>query len=360
MGLWDTAAETLAAARSRRAVAGRLAELDLTPHQTLREEIEEWAAEHGARPALATADGTERLGYDDLAGRVARWARWAILHGIGRGEPVALVMANRPERLAAWFGLAAAGAVALLLDPATDGRDLAAAITAAAPKHVVVDGALLPRFEAAAPHLGVAAMVWVHGPHTMAYPRLDEALAELSSERLRPVDRRPVAATDDALWLPTTTGEIRRLDHRRVIRSMHAAAAAAGARRDDRLWLPDLTLADPAAALAAGVTLTVGGLAVLEARAPSDAPAAITTPGPATLVAWDAASDADDRIHDEARPDATAPARPRLGLAIGLDTAAAAAGADRRRLPRHLRWCDGDLLAASGVRLHGDAAVGGA
>ncbi|WP_333823704.1 AMP-binding protein [Pinisolibacter sp.] len=288
MGLWDTAADKLALTRDRRAVARRLAELDVAPTQTLRDEIEEWAAEHRDRLALVSADGVERLSYEDLVGRAARWARWCILHGVARGEPVALLMANRPERVAAWLGVAASGAVAALLDPTVDGETLAAAIAIVAPRHVVVDGTLLPLFETAAPHLTSAAAVWVHGPHTMAYPRLDEALAELSPERLRPADRRPIAATDTALWIAGATGGATRLDHRRVIRRLHAAAAALGLTRDDRLHLPDLGLADPAAALAACLAPTAGGVTVLtatsdEALGPDATTTARIEPGDPTI-----------------------------------------------------------------------------
>ena len=318
MGLWDTAADKIALARDRRAVARRLAELDVVPTQTLRDEIEEWAAAHRNRLALVSADGAERLGYEDLTGHAARWARWCILHGVARGEPVALLMANRPERVAAWLGVATCGAVAALLDPTRDGEALAAAIAVVAPRHLVVDGPLLPLFETAAPHLRAAAAVWVHGPHTMAYPRLDEALAELSTERLRPADRRPIAASDDALWIAGATGTPTRLDHRRVIRRLHAAAAALGLSRDDRLHLPDLGLTDPTVALAAGLAATAGGVGILA-----------TTPDTA------------------AGPDAT--------LAARVDPRDSTIHIDRLRSSRRLLWRDDELRTASGDLLWRDA-----
>jgi acyl-CoA synthetase (AMP-forming)/AMP-acid ligase II len=317
MGLWDTAADKIALVRDRRAVTRRLAELDVAPTQTLRDEIEEWAAEHRDRLALVSADGTERLSYEDLVGHAARWARWCILHGVTRGEPVALLMANRPVRVAAWLGVAASGAVAALLDETRDGPALAAAITTVAPRHVVVDGPLLPLFETAAPHLMIAAAVWVHGPHSMAYPRLDEALAELSPERLRPADRRPIAASDEALWIVDTTGGSARLDHRRVIRRLHAAAAALGLSRDDRLHLPNLGLADPAAALAACLAATAGGVGVL-AAAPDTA----------------------------AGPDAT--------LTTRIEPGDPTIRIDRLRPPRGLLWCGDELRTASGGLLRRD------
>ena len=321
MALWTTIAEKAAAVRTRRAIARRLADLDVTPNQTLRGEIEEWAAEHGDRLALVGAAGTERLSYDDLARRAARWARWTILHGIDRGEPVGLVMADRPERVAAWTGIAAAGAVAALLDPRRDGPALAAAIAAVAPRHLAVDAALLPRFESAAPHLTAMAAVWIHGPHAMAYPRLDEALDELSPERLRPADRRPISARDDALWLPSATGDPVRLSHRRVIRRLHAAAAACATGPGDRLLLAEAAAVD---ALAPGLTLTTGGVTVFGTASPST----------------DAAT--------------TGSAPPRADLVARIDPAAAALRVERPAPSRLVLWRDGDLLTASGHLLWHD------
>lgn len=340
MSLLSTATETIAAARLRRAVARRLATLDGGPETTLRAEIEEWAAEHRDRPAFLAADGSQRLTYVDFAGRVSRWARWTILHGVDRGEPIAVLMENRPERIAAWAGIAVASAVAALLDPALDGPALAAAVASVGARHLVVDAALLPRFETAAPHLTTMAAVWVHGPHPMAYPRLDEALADLSPERLRPADRRPIAASDDALWLAAPGAPPRRFGHRDLVRRMHALAAACGATRDDRLFLPELATDDPAAAVLPGAIATVGGVCLLR---PPTAPTAIADDVAAarpTLVTCD-----DRTAGPLLSALAAAAASPRLVLAVGgcQDIGAARA--------RHLVLSGDTLATGGGTRL---------
>lgn len=336
--------ERIAAAATRRRIVRRLADLDLTPNQTLRDEIEEWAAEHGDRPTLLSDDRAERLSPTGLAGRAHRWARWTILHGVGRGERVALILANRPERLAAWIGVAETGAVAALLDAALPPEALAAAIAATGAAHVVVDAPLLPRFEAAAPHLTALAAVWVFGPHPMAYLRIDEALDDLSSERLRPADRRPVAADDDALWLVGPDGAVRRCGHRAALRRLHAAAAACRLRPDDRLFVPDIGLADTAAPLVAAMAFAAGAGAILAA---ADAPVTAGT----TLL-----------VRDGRRPPETDTAPPavaaklRLALAIGGD--AAAPGRDEATAPpKRLVWRDGTLATAGGLPLWRDTDV---
>ena len=338
MSLAATLADRLSTAALRRAVARRLAEIEATPSHTLRDEIEEWVAAHGPRPALVAADGSEKTSFADLAGRAHRWARWTILHGVGRGDRLALLMANRPERLSAWLGAASTGAVAAVLDPSLDGADLAAAIARTGAAHLVVDAGLLARFERAAPHLATLVAVWVHGAHPMAYMRIDEALDELSGDRLRPADRRPVAPGDDALWLLGRAAEPVSLDHRRVIRAMHAASAAAGTRRDDRLLLDETTLDDVAGLLAPGITLTAGGTAVLR-RAET-----------ATALADDLARHRPSLLAADL-PGKPVAAPPRLVLALGPGPSGAEAP------PRTLHWRNGALLGAAGREIWRDGEV---
>jgi fatty-acyl-CoA synthase len=336
MSLAATLADRLSTAALRRAVARRLAEIEATPSHTLRDEIEEWVAAHGPRPALVAADGSEKTSYAGLADRAHRWARWTILHGVGRGDRLALLMTNRPERLAAWLGVAETGAVAAVLDPTLDGAALAAAITLTGAAHLVVDATLLARLERAAPHLTALVAVWVHGPHPMAYMRIDEALEELSGERLRPADRRTVAPGDDALWLLGAAPEPLALDHRRVIRAMHAASAAAGARADDRLLVDETRLDDAAGLLAPGVGLTTGGLAVLR---PAETP---------TPLADDLARHRPTLFAAGLRPGEPLDPPPRLALALG-------AGASRETsAPRILHWRGGALLGTAGRQIWRD------
>lgn len=257
-----TIGERLATARLSRAVARRLARLD--PATTLRDEIDEWAAEHGDRLALAATDGSERASFATLAGRAHSWARWAILHGAAPSEPVALLVANRPERVAAWLGLAEAGVTAMVIDQGLDGPALAATFARLTPRRIVVDAALLPRFETATPHLALTAAVWVHGPHAMAYPRLDEALDDLSPERLRPADRRTVTASTPAVGFADAAGTVV-LDHAGALRALHAAAAALRLGVEDRLFVAPAT--GLSAVLAPGIGLAAGALGLLGADA---------------------------------------------------------------------------------------------
>lgn len=296
------------------------------PAHTIREEIEEAAAEWKDRLALV-GDG-ETLAHRELFARACRWARWSILHGVAPGERVALLFAPRPELWAAWIGVTMVGGVAVVLDDRLPGPALARSIAAARPLHLVVDATLLPRFEAAAAHLAVATAVWVHGSHDMAYMRVDEALAELSPARLFGRDRRSLAHADDALWIDASDAEAQRferLDHGGVLAALAGLAAAARATRDDRLVVPRPAPGDLDALLAPGVALLTGGLAVVLADADPARTSAEIDRRRATLLTCDGALAA--RLADAPPADAS----PRL--IFGRDLSGAAHARLRARFP---------------------------
>ena len=97
--------------------------------------------------------------YAVLAGRANQYARWALLQGIEKGDTVCPLMPNRLDYLAIWLGLSRIGAVVALINANLTGETLAHVISAAAPKHIIVD----TRLDAALEGLQTNAMVWRHG-----------------------------------------------------------------------------------------------------------------------------------------------------------------------------------------------------
>jgi len=57
--------------------------------------VEELAGRFGDAPALLSE--TETLSFRALLDRSNRYARWAWVHGVGKGDAVCLLMPNRPE-----------------------------------------------------------------------------------------------------------------------------------------------------------------------------------------------------------------------------------------------------------------------
>jgi acyl-CoA synthetase (AMP-forming)/AMP-acid ligase II len=75
--------------------------------RTLHAVIAELAETQGDAPALLSAG--ENLTYAELAARANRFARWALMQNLAKGEIVCLMMPNRPEYLAIWLGLTGVG-----------------------------------------------------------------------------------------------------------------------------------------------------------------------------------------------------------------------------------------------------------
>src|SRR4029077_13346800 len=111
------------------------------PHRILPTVIEEFAETCGDSPAFLS--DRECLTYRALAERSAKYARWAIAHGVAKGDVVGLLMPNRPEYMAVWLGITRVGGIVALLNTNLTGTSLAHCINAAAPGHLIVDVELL-------------------------------------------------------------------------------------------------------------------------------------------------------------------------------------------------------------------------
>jgi fatty-acyl-CoA synthase len=150
--------------------------------------VEELAGRFGDAPALLSE--AETLSFRALLDRSNRYARWAWVHGVGKGDAVCLLMPNRPEYLAIWTGIGRAGGVVALLNTHLVGASLAHCIDAASPRHIIVARELLEAFRSAAPHLSTDAIVWSHGGGDRALPDIAEEIAELSGHVLAASERR--------------------------------------------------------------------------------------------------------------------------------------------------------------------------
>lgn len=253
--------------RERAALERRL-EAAAAEGRALRDEVEEWAAAGRDRPALVGAG--ETLSFRGLYERANRWSRFAIVQGVASAEPVALFFSARPERTAAWLGLSAVAAVPTLVDPSLEPEDVARAIDALKPRRLVVEGALLPLFEAAARHMGHPCEVWVHGAHDMAYQRLDETLDGLSAVRLAGRDRRRIERDMPCVALVARDGDDGRIrvfhvDHGRLAALLVELPTLFGLGRDDRLAARETvasleSLVAPLAALSAGAVCRLIGV----------------------------------------------------------------------------------------------------
>ncbi len=205
--------------------------------QALPDLVAGMAAAGAARPALlADADS---LSYGDLAGRMHQYARWALRQGIAAGEVVCLVLPNCPDYVAIWLGVTAVRGVVALVNPSQTGAALLHAITAVAPRHVVVGAALEPAVTAVRERLPGGLRLWTHGAGGVA-PRIDAQVAALSAEPLDAAERRPPALAELALHIYTsgTTGlpKAANVSHRRIAEWAQWFAGMIDTQPGDRMY----------------------------------------------------------------------------------------------------------------------------
>ena len=205
--------------------------IEPNPQRLFADIVDDWAARQGDRPALMS-DG-ESLTYRALAGRINRYARWALAAGIKRGDTVALIMPTRPDYVAAWLGISRIGGVVALINTKLVGLSLAHCINVAKADHIILADELADTFETARPHLARVPKVWTDAS-------LAAALAQFDGGSLSPAERRDVTINDRALLIYTsgTTGlpKAASISHRRILNWGGWFAGLTDAAPDDRLY----------------------------------------------------------------------------------------------------------------------------
>jgi len=235
------------------------------PDRILPTVIDELAARHGDAPALLS-DG-ERLTYRGLVERSNRYARWALDHGIARGDVVCLLMPNRPEYLAIWLGITRVGGIVSLVNTNLAGRSLAHCVNLAAPRHLIAAAPLIEQLMTAAPDFLGAPTIWVHGADSDDFPRIDHQIEQYAGEGLQTTERRTVTVDDRALYIYTsgTTGlpKAAIVSHARLMQWSHWFAGLMDAGSSDRMYNCLPMYHSVGGVLAIGAVLVGGGSVVI-------------------------------------------------------------------------------------------------
>ena len=227
----------------------------------------ELAARHGDQPGAHLGRRDAELSRTSPA-RANRYARWALAQDLRKGEVVCLMMPNRPEYLAIWLGIVAAGGARALINTNLAGAALAQCHEHVEPKHLGVADALAPRLADAIPLLNGKPQVWVHGAKRPdAAPRIDSVIETLSGDPLTATERPALTIEDRALFIYTsgTTGlpKAANINHYRVMLAALGFAGVVGARAADRMYdcLPMYHTTGGLAAI--GALLVQGGSVVI-------------------------------------------------------------------------------------------------
>jgi fatty-acyl-CoA synthase len=211
--------------------------IEAEPGRLFADVVEDWSNRQPDRPALISE--TETLSYRTLAGRINRYARWALAAGLEAGDTVCLMMPNRPDYIAAWLGITKVGGVVALINTKLVGRSLSHCINLADADHVILAGELGGVFETALPHLNRAPKIWIHGSRSNE-ASIDAALDLVDDSPLSPTERRGVTISDRALLIYTsgTTGlpKAASISHRRILNWGGWFAGLTNASPEDRLY----------------------------------------------------------------------------------------------------------------------------
>jgi long-chain acyl-CoA synthetase len=126
--------------------------------------------------------------YSELADQAVRFAAYVCTHGVQPGDRVGIMLGNRPEFAAAFYGILHAGAVAVLLDPLRSAGEVQMALMNTGARLLFFAASCAPAATAAALAAGTSAI-------ELDYDMLDDLTDDFAG-RPRPVSR---AADDDAV-----------------------------------------------------------------------------------------------------------------------------------------------------------------
>jgi fatty-acyl-CoA synthase len=203
--------------------------------QNVAATLEHWARRRGAH--LAVCDSDRRLTYTALWDRVGRLAGCLADAGVGRGDRVGIVLANRSAYLEAVFAAAQLGAIALPVHTRLSPRELGFILSDAEPAALVYEADVALAMERAIALTGVSPKLrLVAGSTTSVAEREYEAALVESAHRAEVAPVRP----DEPMLLMYTSGTTGTakgalLPHRKTLFNSLNAHLFFGIRPDDRV-----------------------------------------------------------------------------------------------------------------------------
>jgi len=247
---------------------GRVKGIAPDSDQLICDDLEAAVDEWRDRPAILFEGRT--VTYAELDALANRYAHWAKGQGLRRGQTVALLMPNRIDYLAVWYGLSKVGVATALINNSLMGAPLAHCLNISGATLVIVDAETAPAYEAVKASLERHTIEWTLGEAHGDQRDLAKALK--SSSQLRPDRsvREGMTARDVALFIYTsgTTGlpKAAKISHMRAQLYMRAFAGATGATAEDRIYVT-LPLYHATGGLCGmGAALLNGGAVVLKRR----------------------------------------------------------------------------------------------
>ena len=154
-----------------------------------------------APESLAVVDQDHALSYRDLAAAATRLAAELACRGVGRGDRVILMQPNSAAFCVAWWGILAAGAVAVPLNPETLPARLAFILGNCTPRAIIADSALGETVAQAQAEAGQALPVLEADRLAAPFPG-DEAPATLAQPPVLDLDLAAIIYTSGSTGAP--------------------------------------------------------------------------------------------------------------------------------------------------------------
>jgi fatty-acyl-CoA synthase len=242
---------------------------DLSPESTrlLPDDWESICDQNNPRPAI-TFEG-KTWTYGQLDGRANLYAHWAVSIGLKTGDVVALFMQNRPDYLAAWYGLSKVGVIVALINHNLQGPSLLHCITIAKSKAVIV-GIELADLWASVDGQLPSVSIWTSGGTLPHSNDLDRALNAQSNKRPSRAYREMLTAKDPCLYVYTsgTTGNPKAasLSHLRTQAISRSFIAATKTNGTDRIYCPLPLYHATGGICAVGLAFNTGATLVLRRK----------------------------------------------------------------------------------------------
>jgi fatty-acyl-CoA synthase len=241
----------------------------LSPESTtlIPDDFEAVCDKYGSSPAIIFEGKT--WNYGQLDARANRYAHWAVSIGLKAGDVVALFMQNRPDYIAAWYGLSKVGVVIALINHNLQGSALLHCVSVAKSKAAIVGAEIMDLWSTIDGQLGDVA-VWVGGATFPNVGDLDRALNAQSGTRPSRAHREQLIGKDPCLYVYTsgTTGNPKAatLSHMRVQGMSRSFIGATRTGPSDRVYCPLPLYHGTGGICGVGIALNTGAALVLRRK----------------------------------------------------------------------------------------------
>lgn len=240
--------------------------VDETPNVLVPDEIEASVDKFVDKPCIVFEG--KSWTYEAFEARANRLAHWALAQGFKPGDTVALVLENRPDYPAVWFGLSKVGVETAFVNCHLEGQGLTHCINIVGAKAIIAAGAQAKAANQILGRLDHETQLWDFDGKSGQ--DLGVILEKMSSGRPDRKHREGLTNNDVCAYIYTsgTTGlpKAAKLIHNRMRRTFRLPVCLAGMSSDDRVYIVLPLYHITGGGLAMGGALFTGATTILKRK----------------------------------------------------------------------------------------------